>query len=149
VRSASDKIVNKDEIKKILPHRDPMLLIEEAELQDGVSVAKYTVRGDEFFLQGHFPANPVVPGVILCEMMAQSACLLVDVKDGENYTPFFTSMNNVKFKNKVVPGDCIVLKSEIQKQKGIFYFVKSAAYVNDVLCASGELSFALVENVKI
>ena len=133
-----------NEIKKILPHREPMLLIEEVELQDGVSVAKYTVRGDVFFLQGHFPNNPVVPGVILCEMMAQSACLLVNTN--ENATPFFTSMNNVKFKNKVVPRDCITFKTEILKQKDIFYFVKSAGYVNDKLCVSGELSFALVKN---
>ncbi|MCL2577682.1 MAG: 3-hydroxyacyl-ACP dehydratase FabZ [Defluviitaleaceae bacterium] len=140
--------MDKNEIKKILPHREPMLLIDEAELKDGVSVAKYTVRGDEFFLQGHFPNNPVVPGVILCEMMAQSACLLVNVNDDAEYTPFFTSMNNVKFKKKVVPGDCVIFKSEIQKQKDIFYFVKSTGYVNDVLCVSGELSFALVKNTE-
>ncbi|MCL1846105.1 MAG: beta-hydroxyacyl-ACP dehydratase [Defluviitaleaceae bacterium] len=145
------KKMDKTEIKKILPHRESMLLIDEAELQDGiseskVSVAKYTVRGDEFFLQGHFPGNPVVPGVILCEMMAQSACLLVDANDNENCTPFFTSMDKVKFKSKVVPGDCVIFKSEVVRQKSIFYFVKSAGYVNDVLCVTGELSFALVKN---
>ena len=136
--------MNRDEIKKILPHREPMLLIDEAELTDGVSVGKYTVRGDEFFLQGHFPDNPVVPGVILCEMMAQSACLLVDTQSTQ-FTPYYTGLNNVKFKKKVVPGDCIVFKSEIIKQKDIFYFIKSAGYVGEKLCVSGELSFALVK----
>jgi len=136
--------MDKEAIKNILPHRDPMLLIDEVELVDGVSVAKYAVRGDEFFLQGHFPGNPVVPGVILCEMMAQSACLLVNAGD-EGGTPYYTGLNNVKFKRKVVPSDVIVFKSEIIKQKGVFYFLKGTGYVNDELCVSGEFSFAVVK----
>jgi len=135
--------MDKDGIKKILPHREPMLLIDEAELVDGVSVAKYAVRGDEFFLKGHFPGNPVVPGVILCEMMAQSACLLINPE--EDATPYYTGIQNAKFKGKVLPGDVIVFKTELIKQKSVFYFVKSAGYVNDKLCVSGELSFAVVK----
>ena len=138
--------MNREEIMKILLHRPPMLLLDEGVLVDGVSQCKYTVRGDEFFLQGHFPGNPVVPGVILCEMMAQAACLLVDKKeDGHIYTPYFTGMDKVKFKKKVLPGDCILLKSELQKHKDPFYFVKCAGYVDGVLCCSGEISFALIK----
>ena len=131
-------------IKQILPHREPMLLIDEVELVNGISVGAYTVRGDEFFLQGHFPGNPVVPGVVLCEMMAQSACLLVNADDGD-FTPYFTGLNNVKFKQKVVPGDRIEFKCELIKQKSVFYFVKAAGYVDDKICVSGELSFAVVK----
>jgi len=131
-------------IKQILPHREPMLLVDEVELRDGMSVGVYTVRGDEFFLQGHFPGNPVVPGVILCEMMAQSACLLVNV-DGEDFTPYFTGLKNVKFKDKVVPGNKIEFKCELIRQYGVFYFVKAAGYVNNKLCVLGELSFAVVK----
>jgi 3-hydroxyacyl-[acyl-carrier-protein] dehydratase len=136
--------MNRDEIKKILPHREPMLLLDEVERTDTGAVGYYTVRGDEFFLQGHFPGNPVVPGVVLCEIMGQSACLLVDTGDTP-FTPYFTGMNNVKFKKKVLPGDCIEVHSEILKHKDIFYFVKCTAKVGGALCASGELSFALVK----
>ncbi len=140
----SGGFMDREQIKSIIPHREPMLLIDEVELADGVSTGKYTVKGDEWFLQGHFPGNPVVPGVILCEMMGQSACLLVNCGEGK-YTPYFTGMNNVKFKNKVLPGDKIVFKCRIEKSKGMFYFIKGSGYVNDKLCVSGDLSFAVVK----
>ena len=134
--------MDRNEIKAILPHREPMLLVDEVELDGDMSVGRYTVRGDEFFLEGHFPGNPVVPGVILCEMMAQSACLFVKT-GGEKYTPYFTGLNNVKFRQKVAPGDTIVFKSRKTAQKGVFYFIKSDGYIGDKLCVSGELSFAV------
>jgi len=136
--------MNREEIKNILPHREPMLLVDETELIDDTATGKYTVRGDEFFLQGHFPGNPVVPGVILCEMMAQSACLLVQT-DGGKFTPYFTGLKNVKFKEKVKPGDTIIFKGKKTAQKGPFHFVSSNGYVNDKLCVTGELSFAVVK----
>ena len=139
--------MDRNEIKTILPHRAPMLLIDETELADGVAVSRYTVRGDEFFLQGHFPGNPVVPGVILCEMMAQSACLLVNT-GGRSYTPYYTGLKNVRFKNKVTPGDTVVFQSRTMAQKGAFYFIKSDGYVGDKLCVSGELSFAVVTQTR-
>ena len=137
--------MNREEIKNILPHREPMLLVDEVKKTDGKAIGRYTVRGDEFFLQGHFPGNPVVPGVILCEMMAQSSCLLIE-EDRSESTPYFTGMNNIKFKKKVLPGDTIIFKSELIKRKYPFYFIKSTGYVDDKLCVTGEYSFALIRN---
>ena len=137
--------MNQEEIKKILPHRDNMLLVEEAEIVDGKAHAKIRIRGDEFFLQGHFPGNPVVPGVILCEMMAQGACVLLADGASEGVTPMFTSMTNVRFKNPVKPGDVFESESEITKSKGPFYFCSAKGYVDGKLCCSAEFSFALVK----
>ena len=138
--------MDKNEIKKILPHREPMLLLDSVILKDGISIGSYTVRGDEFFIQGHFPGNPVVPGVILCEMMAQSSCLLVDIDDSykEKYTPYFTGLNKVRFKNKVVPGDTIQFNCSLLSKKKPFYFIKGEGFVGETLCVSGELSFAVI-----
>ena len=70
--------MKREEIKSFLPHREPMLLVDEMEIdENGVAHGKYHVRGDEFFLNGHFPGHPVVPGVILCEIMGQSSSILV------------------------------------------------------------------------
>ena len=134
--------MNREEIKNILPHRDDMLLLDELRIEEDIAVGSYTIKGDEFFLRGHFPGNPVVPGVILCEMMGQSSAILLEKSSG--YTPYFTSMNNVKFKRKVLPGDTVVLKRRVEKGRGNFYFVKCEGCVEDKLCVRAELSFALM-----
>ena len=95
--------MDREHLKNILPHREPMLLVDEASVCDGVATGSYTVRGNEFFVNGHFPDAPVVPGVILCEMMGQSACLLV-AQSEQSGLPYFTGMNNVKFRQKVEIG---------------------------------------------
>ena len=138
--------MDQEAIKKILPHRDNMLLVQEAEVVDGVAHAKYHVSGEEWFLKGHFPGNPVVPGVILCEMMAQGACVLLADGQMGDVTPMFSSMTNVRFKHPVKPGDTLETECEITRQRGNFYFAKGKGSVNGKVCVSAEFSFALVKS---
>ena len=133
----------REEIKKHLPHREPMLLLDEVELNEaGESVGKYTVRGDEFFLQGHFPGNPIVPGVIQLEMLAQTSVALLTDNDGK--TPMYTGLNNVKFKNPLLPGDTDVMTVAITARRGIFCFAKGNLKAGGKLCTSAEFSFAMI-----
>ena len=105
--------MNREEIMTILPHRDNMLLLDEVENHDGTAVGRYTVRGDEFFLQGHFPGHPIVPGVILCEILAQSACVLLRDTMEAGTLPVYTGLNNVKFRSPVKPGDTVLFENDL------------------------------------
>ena len=134
--------MNKEEIKEFLPHREPMLLLDEVVVEEGRAIGKYTVKGDEFFLQGHFPGNPIVAGVIHCEMIAQTAVALLPVGKGKN--PLYTGLNNVKFKNPLLPGDTAVMTVELTARRGVFCFAKGKLEANGKLCTSAEFSFALL-----
>ena len=125
--------MNQKEIMKILPHRDAMLLLDEAESRDGEAVGRYHVRGDEFFLQGHFPGNPVVPGVILCEILAQSACVLMRDAMTEGKLPVYTGLNH----------DTVEARCHIKRAKHPFYFAEGTITVEERLCVSAEFSFAV------
>lgn len=135
--------MNKEEIMQILPHRDHMLLVDEATEENGEAVGQYHVRGDEFFLKGHFPGNPIVPGVILCEILAQSACVLLKEQMTEGKLPVYTGLNNVKFRSPVKPGDTIRTSCRIKRAKHPFYFAEGTVSVGDRLCVSAEFSFAI------
>lgn len=135
--------MNKDEIMRVLPHRENMLLLDDAESLEGGAVGHYTVRGDEFFLKGHFPGNPIVPGVILCEILAQSACVLLKEVIREGQLAVYTGLNNVKFRSSVKPGDRIETRCRIKRVKHPFYFFEGTATVDGRRCVSAEFSVAI------
>ncbi len=142
--------MNKEEIKKILPHREPMLLLDEVSLDDeGYACGSYTVRGDEWFLQGHFPGNPVVPGVIQCEILAQTCCVLLGQSAADpDFTPFFTGLDKVKFRKPVTPGDVFSTRCKITREKAPFYFAQGEGSVDGKTVVRADFSFALVKTPK-
>lgn len=136
--------MNREELKKYLPQREPMLLVDEAEIDEqGACHAKYCIRDDEFFCRGHFEGNPIVPGVILCEIMAQSCGLLLG-DDIIGKTTLYTGINNVRFKHPVRPGDLCEVTATLTTRRGALVFCSAELRVGDDLCCKGDLSFALV-----
>lgn len=137
--------MNQTELMNLLPHRGNMLLLDDAENQDGVAVGHYHVRGNEFFLDGHFPGNPIVPGVILCEILAQTACVLLADQMVDGKTPVYTGLNQVKFRSPVKPGNTIETRCTLKRVKHPFYFAEGTVCVDGKVCVSAEFSFALTE----
>ena len=111
--------MDREELKHYLPHREPMLLVDEIDIDEaGVCHAKYRIREDEFFCRGHFPGNPIVPGVIQCEIMAQSCALLV--KDEiQGKTTLYSGIDNVRFKNVIRPGDLCEITAKLTARRGM------------------------------
>ena len=135
--------MRREEIMQILPHRDSMLLLDDVTETNGEAVGHYRVRGDEFFLNGHFPGNPIVPGVILCEILAQSACVLLKDQMTEGKLPVYTILNHVKFRSPVRPGDTVETRCHMKRAKHPFYFAEGTVTVDGRLCVSAEFSFAI------
>ena len=137
-------------IKKMLPHRYPFLLVDKIiEMTDTTVVGIKNVTNNENFFMGHFPAEPVMPGVLIIEAMAQVGGLLVlsGVPDPENYSTYFLKINNVRFKDKVVPGDTLILKLELVDavRRGVCT-VKATAFVGDTIVTEAELMAQIVKN---
>lgn len=140
--------MNREEIKQILPHREPMLLVDEMTIDENhVAHAKYHVTGEEFFLKGHFPNEPIVPGVIQCEIMAQSCALLMK-DDLAGKLTLYTAINNVRFKNLLHPGDTAEIEAKLTYHKLNIYVCEAKLSAGGKLCAMGELSFALIPDTR-
>ena len=139
--------MNRKEIEGIMPHRDGMLLLDRVEKEGEEAHGFFEIKDDAWFLKGHFPDAPVVPGVMLCEILAQSTCILLADKMTDGKMPMYTGLNNVKFRSPVRPGDVFETHCRITKSKGPFYYASGEGYVGDKLCVKADFSFALTEGV--
>ena len=136
--------MDREEIQHFLPHRAPMLLVDEVVRdEDGTVHGKYRIREDEFFCRGHFPGNPIVPGVILCEIMAQS-CSYLMLEDLPGHLPVFRGIDRVKFKSSVHPGDLYEITCRVDEKKAGVYFCSASLEVDGKLCCRGKLTIALL-----
>ena len=139
--------MNREEIKDHLPHREPMLLIDKTVQEGDTTYSSYTVRGDEFFLQGHFPGKPVVPGVILCEIMAQaSAMLMSDLMDRS--VPLYAAIDDARFKRVVVPGDKVEVKAHLTAHRANVYLIDAISTVQGEMCCKAKLTFMIIPKDK-
>jgi 3-hydroxyacyl-[acyl-carrier-protein] dehydratase len=132
------------EIQEILPHRYPFLLVDKIEsLEPGVKAVGYkNVTINEQFFQGHFPQEPVMPGVLIIEALAQvGAVAMLSLDEFKGKIGYFTGIDRAKFRKKVLPGDVLRLEVEIIKRKGPVGIGKAIAYVDDKKAAEAELSF--------
>lgn len=134
------------EIMKIIPHRSPFLLIDRVEeLEPGVrAIGKKCVTYNEPFFAGHFPVEPVMPGVLIIEALAQvGAVVCLSTERFQGKTAYFGGINKAKFKHKVVPGDVLTLEVELMKEKGPVGIATAKAYEGDKVYAEAELTFVI------
>lgn len=139
-------VLNTAQIMEILPHRTPFLMIDTVEeLEVGVSAkAKKCVSFNEPYFAGHFPGNPVMPGVLILEALAQTGAVSVLMKEEfKGKTAYFAGMEKVRFKRKVVPGDVLMLEVNIINQKGSIGKAAATATVDGQVAASAELIFSI------
>ncbi len=135
-----------NDIKAIIPHRYPFLLIDRVEeLVEGERIVAYkNVTANEEFFNGHFPQEPVMPGVLIIEAMAQAgAVAILSMEDFKGKTAYFGGIDKAKFRQKVVPGDTLRLEVEIIKLKRMAGIGKGIAYVGDKKAAEAELTFMI------
>ena len=139
-------LMTQDEIKEIIPHRDPFLLIDTIEeMEPGKRVvATKLMKPDEFWFKGHFPDYPVVPGVLMLEMMAQAgAVAMLALPENKGKIGFFGGVKEAKFRRQVVPGDLLRIEVEIIKVKGPVGVGSGIATVNGEKAVSAEITFAI------
>ena len=138
--------LNSEQIAALLPHRYPFALVDRIlDYEPGQwAIGRKCVTRNEEFFNGHFPAQTVMPGVLLLEALAQTgAVAILSQPEWKGKTAYFAGINKAKFKQKVVPGDTLVLETEIIKVKGPIGVGQATAKVNGKLACSAELTFAI------
>lgn len=140
-------MLNKDEIKNIIPQREPFLMIDEVEeFVPGERCTAYkNVSEDEYYFKGHFPGNPIMPGVLMIESLAQTgAVAILSLEENKGKNALFGGVDKLKFKKQVVPGDRLKLEVKIIKRKGPIGVGEAIATVDGKVAVKGELTFAVV-----
>ena len=138
--------LNSREIMEILPHRYPFLLVDKiTELERGVrAVGMKNVSANEMHFLGHFPGNPIMPGVLILEALAQTGALaLLSEEENKGKLVFFGGVKSARFRQQVVPGDVLELHCEIIKRRGSVGIGSAKALVDGVVAAEAELTFAI------
>lgn len=133
------------EIMEIIPHRYPFLLIDKViKIDENKITAIKNVTANEYYFQGHFPTEPVMPGVLIIESLAQAgAVALLSKNEFKGKIAYFAGINNAKFRRKVVPGDTLRLEVELTKIRGKAGVGYGIAYVEDKKVCEGELTFMI------
>ncbi len=142
-------MLNKEQIKEIIPQREPFLMIDEVEeiVMGESAIAYKNVSEDEWYFKGHFPENPIMPGVLIAESLAQTgAVAILSMEENKGKNALFGGIDKMKFKKIVVPGDRLKLEVKIIKRKGPIGVGEALATVDGKVAAKGELTFALVDN---
>ena len=143
--------LNKEEIMEIIPHRDPFLLIDEiVELEPGVrAVGKKYLKPDEFWFKGHFPQEPVQPGVLTIEMLAQTGAVCsLCLPENKGRITYFAGIDKAKFRSKALPGDTLTLEVEVIKARGPVAVCKAVASVDGRKVVTAELTSMLGDAPK-
>lgn len=146
----AEPVFNYQQIEKILPHTFPFLLVDKiVQINENIITAVKNITGDQYFFQGHFPGEPLMPGVLQLEAMAQAGGVLVlhDKENPEAWSTYFVKIENAKFKGKVVPGDTLIIKMELTApiRRGLC-LMHGEGYVGDRLVCEADMMAQIVEN---
>lgn len=140
-------MLGKEEIENIIPQRDPFLMIDEVEeyVPGESAIAYKNVKEDEWYFKGHFPGNPIMPGVLITESLAQTGAIaILSKEENKGKNALFGGIDKMRFKKQVVPGDRLKLEVKIIKKRGPIGVGEAVATIDGTIVARGELTFAIV-----